>query len=182
MSTGAAGQRVRVVATKWPARPHWEFDAEHLGVDEHGTWLGAPVGTLLSRPGVSLVTDQAQVTLVPHDEPFMATFYAPGGLAHCDVYVDVSTVPTWLTGHPGRTVTVVDLDLDVVRGWSGRVWVEDEDEFADHRLRHAYPGDVVRLAATSCARVRCAVEEGRAPYDGTAAAWFAALDALVAST
>jgi uncharacterized protein len=96
--------------------------------------------------------------------------------------VDVSTVPTWLTGHPGRTVTVVDLDLDVVRGWSGRVWVEDEDEFADHRLRYAYPGDVVRLAATSCARVRCAVEEGRAPYDGTAAAWFAALDELVAST
>ena len=94
MSTVAAGQRVRVGATKWPARPHWEFDAELLGDDEHGTWLGAPVGTLLSRPGVSLVTDQPQVTLVPHEGPFMATFYAPGGLAHCDVYVDISTVPT----------------------------------------------------------------------------------------
>jgi hypothetical protein len=184
MSASSAGRRVRVVTTKWPSRPHWEFDAEHLGADEHGTWVGAPVGSLLSRPGVCLVTDQAQVTLVPDDAPFLATFYAPGGLAHCDVYVDITTVPSWGTGQPGpvETVTAVDLDLDVVRGWSGRVWVEDEDEFADHRLRYGYPGDVVRLAATSCEQVRQAVEAGLAPYDGTAVSWFAALDALVASS
>lgn len=167
-------RRVRVVARKWPDRPHWEHEAEHLGEDEHGVWVGARAGTLLSRPGASLVTDQAHVTLVPRDEPFVATFYAPGGLAHCDVYVDVTTVPTW----SATEVTAVDLDLDVVRGWSGRVWVEDEDEFADHRVRYAYPGDLVRLAASSCERVRVAVEQGRPPYDGTAGAWLAALEAV----
>jgi hypothetical protein len=163
---------VRVVARKWPDRPHWEHQAEVLGEDVHGVWVGAPAGTLLSRPGASLVTDQAQVTLVPRDEPFVATFYAPGGLAHCDVYVDITTVPVWSP----TEVTAVDLDLDVVRGWSGRVWVEDEDEFAAHRVRHAYPGDVVRLAASSCERVRVAVEQGRPPYDGSAAAWLAAVE------
>ncbi|WP_180935649.1 DUF402 domain-containing protein [Nocardioides ungokensis] len=33
----------------------------------------------------------------------------------------------------------VDLDLDVVRGRTGRVWIDDEDEFAEHRVRFGYP-------------------------------------------
>jgi hypothetical protein len=151
-----------VVARKWPDRPHWEHDAVALGSDEHGEWLGAPVGTAMSRPGAAFVSDQAHVTLVPRAGAFLATFYAPGGTAHCDVYVDITTVPVRTAG----AVTAVDLDLDVVRGWSGRVWVDDEDEFAAHRVRWAYPGDVVRLAVASCQAVRSALEAGRAPYDG----------------
>jgi hypothetical protein len=189
--SGPPRRAVQVVARKWPDRPHWEHRAELLGEDEHGLWVGAPAGTLLSRPGASLVTDQAQVTLVPRDEPFVATFYAPGGLAHCDVYVDITTVPVWVvspstgpstgSGDAVDTVTAVDLDLDVVRGWSGRVWVEDEDEFAAHRVRYTYPGDVVRLAASSCERVRVALEQGRPPYDGSAGAWLAAVEAVGAT-
>lgn len=162
---------VRVVARKWPDRPHWEHDAVRLGEDTHGIWVGAAAGAVMSRPGASFVTDQAQVTLVPRDRPFVASFYAPGGQAHCDVYVDITTVPVW----EGDTVTAFDLDLDVVRGWTGRVWVDDEDEFADHRVRYGYPSDLVRLAVTSCEAVRSAVEAGIAPYDGTARAWLAAL-------
>ena len=39
-----------------------------LGEDDLGVWVGAPVGTAMSRPGAAFRTDQAQVTLVPHDE------------------------------------------------------------------------------------------------------------------
>ena len=156
---------VRVVARKWPDRPHWEHDAVLLGEDEHGVWVGAPVGTAMSRPGAAFSTDQAQVTLVPHEAPFLASFYGRGGSAHCDVYVDITTVPTWSSG----VVTAVDLDLDVVRGWTGRVWVDDEDEFAAHRVRYAYPSDLVRLAVSSCDAVRTAVQAGLPPYDGTVA-------------
>jgi hypothetical protein len=39
---------VHVTFRKWPARPHWEFDAVRLGNDEHGVWLGAPAGVLRS--------------------------------------------------------------------------------------------------------------------------------------
>jgi protein associated with RNAse G/E len=64
----------------------------------------------------------------------------------------------------------------VVRGWTGRVWVDDEDEFADHRVRYAYPPDLVRLAVTSCDEVRAAVDAGRPPYDGEAPRrWFETL-------
>lgn len=153
---------VRVVARKWPDRPHWEFDAVLLGEDCHGVWLGVPTGTAMSRPGAAFTTDQPQVTLVPRDGAFLSSFYARGGSAHCDVYVDISTVPVW----SGDTVTAVDLDLDVVRGWTGRVWVEDEDEFAAHRVQHAYPPGLVRLAVTSCDEVRTAVQGRLSPYDG----------------
>ena len=184
MSGAGSGGRVRVVARKWPDRPHWEHDAEHLGEDEHGVWVGAGPGTRLSRPGAWVLTDQVQVTLVPRDAAFVATFYAPGGQAHCDVYVDITTVPVWHVGRAGApdTVTAVDLDLDVVRGWTGRVWVEDDDEFADHRVRYGYPGGLVRLAVSSCEAVRLAVEAGRPPFDGTAVAWLAGVDGATVGT
>jgi hypothetical protein len=181
---------VRVRSRKWPDRPHWEFDAVRLGEDEHGVWVGAPSGTAMRRPGAAFRTDRAQVSLVPRDQPFLSTFYAPGGVSPFEVYVDITTVPAWSdgtdetdgtgTGAPGApVVSMVDLDLDVIRGWTGRVWVDDEDEFAAHRVSLAYPADVVRLAATSCAAVRAAVEGGRPPYDGSAGAWLAVLERTV---
>ena len=169
---------MRVVARKWPDQPHWEYDAVRLGEDEHGVWVGAQPGTPMSRPGASFVTDQAQVSVVPRDAPFVATFYAPGGMSHCDVYVDITTVPTWSEG----LVRAHDLDLDVVRGWTGRVWVDDEDEFADHRVRYHYPADLVRLAVTSCDAVHDSLVNRRPPYDGTAGGWLAALDAIVTAS
>jgi hypothetical protein len=180
------GSHVRVVARKWPDRPHWEHDALRLGEDAHGNWLGGVPGTLMSRPGASFRTTQAQVVLVPTASPFVATFYAPRDLRNepdrrdavpCEVYVDITTFPQWA----GDTVTAFDLDLDVVRGWTGRVWVDDEDEFARHRTRYAYPAELVRLAVRSCEEVRDAVERRRPPYDGVVSEhWFGVLAELTA--
>jgi protein associated with RNAse G/E len=74
-------------------------------------------------------------------------------------------------------VAAVDLDLDVVRGWTGRIWVDDEDEFAEHRVHFGYPAEVVELALSSCQAVRRAVELSHAPFDAeTPKRWFAALE------
>ena len=163
-----------MVHRKWPERPHWEADALRLGDDEHGTWVGYPRGTLMSRPGASFHTTWEQVTLVPDAAPFMASFYSAAGSV--EVYVDITTHATW----QDSTVHAVDLDLDVVRGWTGRVWVDDEDEFADHRVRFGYPDDVVALATRSCADVHAAVAAGRPPYDGEVPArWLERLGALM---
>ena len=51
------GDPVRVVMTKWGGRPHWEYDATYLGSDEHGDWLGCPVATHYSRPGMAFVPE-----------------------------------------------------------------------------------------------------------------------------
>jgi len=161
-----------VVFRKWGDRPHWESDAVTLGQDQHGRWLGVPAGTRMSRPGATLVTDDAMVALVPTQGCYFASFYSDrrGSLAQdwVRVYVDISTRPVW----DGSTLRLVDLDLDVVQGRTGRVWVDDEDEFADHRVRFGYPSDVVRLAVRTCEEVRRAVQSGVPPFDGaTSARW-----------
>ena len=167
--------------TKWGERPHWEFDAVLLGTDEHGDWLGIPGGTHMSRPGAEYVAPVAQVGLVPApgadaERGWLATFHAQGGPVQ--VYVDMTTPPAW----DGAVLHAVDLDLDVVRGTTGRVWVDDEDEFAAHRVAYAYPEEITRLAIATCHRVQADVTAGRAPYDGTAAPWFDALTRHFLST
>lgn len=177
-----AADRVRVVFRKWGDRPHWEYDALRLGEDEHGTWVGAAAGTRLSRPGADFLAPGPFVSLLPPDQPFVATFYDPVWLQSAetgvDVYVDITTVPAW----DGDVVSMVDLDLDVVRGRTGRVWVDDEDEFADHRVRFGYPEEIVRLAASGCDAVHAAVRAGAPPYDGEAGTrWLSRLSTTCAS-
>ena len=163
--------------SKWVDHPHWEFEGRFLGSDEHGDWIGIRGGTPFSRPGVDYVAQVDQVGLIPapgpdEDRGWLAAFHAAGGPVR--VYIDMTTPPVW----DGTVLRAVDLDLDVVQGPTGRVWVDDEDEFAEHRLRYGYPDEVVTLAMRSCDRVRAAVESGAPPYDGTSARWLARLAAL----
>ena len=169
---------VRAVMTKWGGKPHWEFDARHLGEDAHGVWLGVEVGTVMSRPGARFVAEFEQVVLVPRPGAgggagWMATFHAPGFAVA--TYVDMTSVPRWSADR--SRVSAVDLDLDVVRMASdGSVYVDDEDEFAEHRVAYGYPSEVVSLAEASCAFVLSEVRAERAPFDAaTPAGWLRAL-------
>lgn len=153
------GDPVRLEMSKWGGRPHWEFDAVLLGSDEHGDWLGVPQGTRHARPGLEFDSEVDTVTLAPREGWWCAALHAPG--IWCDVYVDMSTPPAW----DGTVLRAVDLDLDVIRGADGRVWVDDEDEFADHRVRFGYPAEVVAAAEASRDAVLDAVRRGRAPFD-----------------
>ena len=164
--------------TKWGGRPHWEFDATYLGSDDHGDWLGIPAGTEMDRPGAHYVAPTNQVGLVPPPGPdadrgWLATFHDVGGPVR--IYVDITTPPVW----DGAVVRAVDLDLDVVRGNAGRVWVDDEDEFAEHRVTFGYPDQVVAAALACCERVLALVTDEAAPYDGRAAAWLTHLDGML---
>jgi hypothetical protein len=168
----AAGTRLDVVMTKWGGRPHWEFAVTYLGSDGFGDWAGIPAGSRFLRPGAVFVAPVDQVTLVPRPGllsegragpcDWLASFHAEHGPV--EVYVDVTTPAVF----DGTTLRAVDLDLDVVRGNRGRVWVDDEDEFAEHRVAYGYPDDVVADALATCERVRRAQVERRPPYDGHA--------------
>ena len=153
--------------TKWGGRPHWEYDGVFLGTDQHGAWLGCPRGTFYSRPGMEFVGDFAGVVLVPADgAAHLATFN--DRVAKAAIYVDMATPPVW----DGTTLRAVDLDLDVIKLQDGTVYVDDEDEFAEHQVAFGYPPEVVAMAERSAAEVLAAVQQGAAPYDGpTAEAW-----------
>src|SRR3954469_16010730 len=154
--------------TKWGERPHWELDATFLGSDAHGDWIGAPAGTLNARPGARFVSEVDAVTLVPRDTGLawcLPTFHSPG--IWCTVYVDITTPATW----DDHVLRAVDLDLDVIvgagqHGRPGRTWVDDEDEFADHRVRFGYTEDVIAAALAASERVLADVTAARAPFDG----------------
>jgi uncharacterized protein len=174
----APGAAVRMELTKWGDQPHWAFDARWLGSDEHGDWLGFPTGTPMARPGAAFTTTVDQVGLVPRADhgaggAWLPTFHAPG--TWCATYVDMTTRPWW----DGTTCRAVDLDLDVVLTAEGDVYVDDEDEFADHRVRFGYPPEVVSLAEEASRWVAEAVLHQRAPFDGTSSApWFERLARL----
>src|SRR3546814_19501482 len=114
----------------------------------------------MSRPGAELIAPLPQVCLAPtltaaEASGGFATFhtrsapYAGAGAGAgkepvfpVEVYVDIATQPVW----DGTTIRAIDLDLDVVRGFSGRVWIDDEDEFDEPRLAFDYPAATVDLA------------------------------------
>ena len=165
------GDPIRVELTKWGELPHWEFDGLYLGSDEHGDWLGFPSRTLMRRPGMEVRPVQNQVGLVPTDgSAWLGTFHSAGG--DCLTYVDMTSVPSW----DGSVVRAVDLDLDVIEALDGEVYVDDEDEFAEHQVLYGYPAEVIALAESTRDEVFAAVRERRAPFDGAADRWFPVLD------
>ncbi len=160
---------VHVQTRKWPEDPHWEYDATHLGADGFGDWVGVPKGRWLARPGAGFHAHCDQVVCLPHDDWWLGTFYGDDAERPVDTYVDIATPVTWA----GELVHAVDLDLDVVQGVTGRIWVDDEDEFAEHRVSLGYPVDVVEGALAACARVHAAMVDHDPPFDGTARDWLA---------
>jgi len=134
-----------------------------LGEDTHGVWLGGAAGTVFSRPGVTYETAGPLVMLVPpHPATWVATFYGEGHRHDTRVYVDMATPAVWSAS--GDEVTMVDLDLDVVRTQGARVYVDDEDEFAEHQVRFGYPREVVRMAESSRDEVLARVRAEQAPF------------------
>ncbi|MFT4082910.1 MAG: DUF402 domain-containing protein [Nocardioides sp.] len=171
-----SGTRIHVEMTKWGGRPHWSFDGVYLGADEHGDWLGHPVGTRYARPGRRFVADWLAVSLVPHhDAAHLVAFNRPNDEIGAEVYVDMSTPAIW----EDTVLRAVDLDLDVARRWDGAVELLDEDEFEAHQVEYGYPPEIITMAEESAARVYAAVNGREAPYDETTAqAWFALLEEL----
>jgi hypothetical protein len=165
-ATPQPGQPVHVRYTKWHGRPHWEYDQVVLGTDAHGVWTGGPAGTPMSRPGAAFDARSAFVNCFAHATGWVATFWSPFGEPDAaSVYVDMTTVPVWSVGLDHRAeVTMVDLDLDVIRLFDGRLFVDDEDEFAEHRVSYGYPADVVADAEATCGAVLAAVERGEEPF------------------
>ena len=164
---------VQVRFSKWDGTPHWAFDMERLGEDDHGLWLWAPAGTDLRR-GTEAPTSAKHgfVKLVTPGQWWTALWNegSPFDGRSIHTYVDVITPAVW----DGDTVRMVDLDLDVVRRSDGTVEVDDEDEFHEHRTAMAYPDHIADKARTETARLAIAVERGAEPFGSVGDRWLAA--------
>ena len=64
---------------------------------------------------------------------------------------------------------------------AGEIFVDDEDEFAEHQVLYDYPAEVVATARASCDALVPAVRAGLPPYDGTHQRWLAELTRLTSA-
>ncbi len=138
-----------------------------------------PAGTRCARPGVEFVATDGWVSLVPHEGAYAGGFYP----AHREirVYVDMTTEPCVAAAggrrrrhRPEWEVTMVDLDLDVVLTRGGDLFVDDEDEFAEHQVELGYPAEVVALAERWRDVVLGAVAAGDEPFATVGHEWLSA--------
>lgn len=150
-----------MVYTKFDGSLHWHSTNLYLGEDEHGIWVGARARSL-SRRGSEppVVIEEAYAQLIPAGQWWTALFNAAP--ARTEIYCDICTPAQWPDEHQ---VTMVDLDLDVVRMRETRqVLILDEDEFAEHQVRFGYPADVIRQAEQAAAWLHDAISANAEPF------------------
>lgn len=157
---------VKIRYFKWPDLPHWKYNMYDLGEDDHGRWLWAPVGTVAQRADEPPQRHPfVFVQLIPTQAWWSAIWNESG---RYEVYIDVTTPGVW----DGDTVSMIDLDVDVVRTRAGgEVEVLDEDELARHIELLHYPEDVVHQARSTAVRMALDLRRRREPFADVGAAW-----------
>jgi protein associated with RNAse G/E len=163
------GHDVRVVYTKYDGSLHWHHTMRYLGCDAHGVWLGAPAGTSSQRGSEPpVILEQPWVQLIPAGDQWWSGAFN-GEPAGTEIYCDIGTPARWVNS---AEVTMVDLDLDVVRLRADRrVLLLDEDEFAEHQIRYGYPAEVIRQAEQAAAELLAAVSAGAQPFSTDYLSW-----------
>lgn len=158
---------------KWDGTAHWVVPGRYLGEDAHGWWIFQKANEFCSRPGAAFYTASDALLLVPRTGEFVVTFYDDSYPGDFRAYVDLATAHEWKTIRPGVIeFHMIDMDLDVIRSVERGVFVDDEDEFAEHRAQMKYPDDVVQAIRAECDVLYRAVKAQDAPFDGTDTEWF----------
>ncbi|MBL1099763.1 DUF402 domain-containing protein [Streptomyces coffeae] len=164
---------VQVNYTKYDGTLHWNLRMRRLGEDEHGVWLGLPGGSVMRKGhGPDVPITCAHVVLFPRGAWWTAAFNAAP--RETEVYVDITSPPEWVS--PDE-VTMVDLDLDVVRKRTdGNTRLVDQDEFAEHQVRFGYPAEVVAEAEAAGQWLLEAVTRGTRPFGAERERWLDMVD------
>lgn len=158
---------------KWNGTAHWVVPGTYLGEDQHGWWIFQPAGAFCSRPGAAFHAASDAVLLVPREGDYVATYYDDSYPGDFRLYLDLALGHEWRTIRPGVTeFHLIDMDLDVIRSVKHGIYIDDEDEFAEHRLAMKYPQPVVDRIRETADALFVAVKAQDSPFDGTETSWF----------
>ncbi|MET3173870.1 UNVERIFIED_ORG: hypothetical protein ABIB52_001708 [Arthrobacter sp. UYCu721] len=167
------GQLVVARNRKWNGKAHWVVPGRYLGEDRHGWWIFQGTNEFCSRPGAAFYTASDAVLLVPRSGDWVATFYDDAHPSGVRVYVDLAVAHEWTDIRPAVTeFHVIDMDLDVIRMAGRGVFIDDQDEFAEHRIAMNYPDRLVDDIQAAADDLYQAVKAQNAPFDGTDVEWF----------
>jgi uncharacterized protein len=158
---------IDIAYTKWPDQAHYAYRMRVLGEDDHGVWGACEVGEEVYKAGqLAFVREHGYLSLIPRASCWSGLWYPPAE-PNFEVYVDINSQPVWTDS----AVSMVDLDLDVLRHRDGTVELLDEDEFEDHQQRFAYPDELTILARTSAQELMRRVSEPDEPFRSVWRAW-----------
>ncbi|MGN8553847.1 UNVERIFIED_CONTAM: hypothetical protein OHV15_14800 [Microbacterium sp. SLM126] len=169
----APGTRLLFRWRKWDGGPHWIHECVYLGSDRWGDWFGQLPGWDSSRPGRTFAPQHPNVTLLPPSGDWVFTRNAAPHRTR--TYIDLAWDVHWEGDEPSG----IDMDLDVVDREGTGVYIDDQDEWEEHRVAYGYPLEVVdRLEALALDLERRVIAH-EAPFDdATPDAWLARLAAL----
>ncbi len=167
------GQLVVARNRKWNGKAHWVVPGRYLGEDRHGWWIFQGTNEFCSRPGAAFYTASDAVLLVPRSGDWVATFYDAAHPNKVRVYIDLAVAHEWTEIRPAVTeFHVIDMDLDVIRTADRGVFIDDQDEFAEHCVTMNYPDGLVKDIQAAADELYQAVKAQQAPFDGTDVEWF----------
>lgn len=150
----------------------FSWPVEHLGRDEHGTWLGSRQGNPVRQPDGRRVEAQEHdaVWLVSEGAWWLPAFWFT---TETDLTIDICTPPTL----DGSVWTFVDLELDLFRSADGRAGIVDQDEF-DQLAKSGHLADSHVVSATKAAQsLLPLVQMKTEPFGEAARPWLRALRA-----
>ncbi|MBU4465949.1 MAG: hypothetical protein KKH75_08905 [Actinobacteria bacterium] len=171
MHRPAPGTRVLFSWRKWDDSPHWRHDCVYLGSDEWGDWVGQPTGWRSHRPGRDFGAESPNVTLIPPSGDYALTVNRDHP-RHVRIYIDLGWDIAWSQTEPD-VILGIDMDLDVVLAHDSRgLWIDDRDEWDEHRVQYGYPLDVVADLEALAIDLERRVGAAEAPFDdATADRW-----------
>ncbi len=154
---------------KYDDSPHWVHQTFFLGTDEFGYWFGQRSKSYSFRPGLSYTTETDTVMMVSLDGDHVAKFFPDGRDDKLLVYVDLAHDVKW--NPESNTVTGIDMDLDVIKTSDRGVWVEDIDEFHDHKVFYNYAEDVIKHVWAKSVTIESELNSQVKAFDGRANNW-----------
>ncbi|MDE0546149.1 DUF402 domain-containing protein [Microbacterium sp. C7(2022)] len=162
----APGTRLLFRWRKWDDGVHWVHECVYLGSDQWGDWFGQIPGWGSKRPGRTFNAEHANVTLIPPSGDYAYTSNAAPHRTR--VYIDIAWDVRWRGGEP----TGIDMDLDVVDRVDGGVYIDDRDEWDEHRVAYGYPAEIVEQLDALAYALEKQVAAHEAPFDtATAQGW-----------
>jgi protein associated with RNAse G/E len=167
------GQLVVSRNRKWNGKAHWVVPGRYLGEDRYGWWIFQGTNEFCSRPGAAFYTRSDAVLLVPRSGDWVATFYDSAHPNGVRLYIDLAVAHEWTEIRPAVSeFHVIDMDLDVIRMDGRGVFIDDQDEFAEHAVAMNYPDRLVQDIQVAAEELYQAVKAQQAPFDGSDVEWF----------
>lgn len=155
-------------STKFDGSLHYRFEVEVVHRDRTLIAVHTAAGTPITSYRGQWLAKHPMLCLYWTDRSWnLAVSWHPDGRPRSH-YVNIASPATWSDG----VLRCVDLDLDLIRSADeDRVIVDDADEFELHRVKWAYPDDLVATCRETCDAVADLLGRRVPPLDGRLYAW-----------